>query len=126
MNSLSTQFKHRFIALSVIMLAACGGGSDGGTDTGGGATGTGVAACTEEKIYGQWEVTASANGLTETSIIDVKPEDGSSGKLTLNGNNFTYTDDGITLKGTINDGCNGMSGTFSGDGISGTWSAVKL
>lgn len=117
-------FRTSFIALFLFAVSACGGG-DGDTGTGGGSDNSGVAACTESRIYGVWEVTATANGITQTDTINVQPDDSASGKLTLNGNNFTYVEDGVTLNGTINDACNSMSGTFSGNGISGGWSAVK-
>lgn len=121
------QFKQSLVLVLVLMLSACGGGGDDNTtETGAGSAGPGFQACTEENVYGQWRVTATANGLTESDIIIVRPEDSDSGKLTLDGNNFVYVEDGITLEGTINNSCSGLSGTFSGNGISGTWSAVKL
>lgn len=119
------------VTFCLSLLIGCGGGSDSGSGAGsssGTSSGPVLAACSDERVYGTWELTVTVNGVTQIERITVGPEDEDSGNLTIDGNNFTYTEDGVTLRGTINDDCTAMNGTATDDatGLSGTWSAVKI
>jgi len=120
----------------LFLLVGCGGGSDSKSGAGsGGNTSTNTSAntsasasssnsagCTGAQIAGQWRISVTANGITETDTITFD------GSEAVGSNQFSANEDGISLQGQINDACNMASGTASDSatGLSGTWTATKL
>lgn len=118
----------------LFLLVGCGDDSDSSTGAGGSSNNSSstnasaitsnnsATGCSSAEIAGQWRLSITVNGVTEsdTAVFD--------GSESIGSNQFSASEDGITLEGQINDACDMASGTASDSvtGLSGTWTATKL
>ncbi len=116
---MSSLKKLSIAALLALFLTACGGGGDD-TDTGGGTDSTTAKICTGAEIAGQWQVTLKAQGVTQSQVFTLD------GSESVGTNTLTLSENGITLTGTVDPSCTSASGTVTANGITGTWTAVKI
>jgi len=119
--------KQLFFVLTLFLLISGCGGSDGEeVDSGGGESGANSdviasdSACTGEDLIGVWEVTVTVGDLSQSDTFNFD------GSESPGGNIINFTEDGVTLMGTIAPTCDSASGTATDGTLSGTFTAVRI
>lgn len=127
--------KHIFFALALLLLiSGCGGGDGTEVSSGGGESETSTTtasasspdvmasngACTGSELAGIWQVTLTVGDITQSDTFTFD------GSESPGGNILNFTEDGVTLMGTIEPSCDFASGTATNGTLSGTFTAERV